>query len=245
METALLSTNHAIGLALVATDIASYQLETPSEVPTTTTDSGDTGLSDTGSRRHGENGPCPELFAVSDRLIEVDYRTGCLPRSGLMPVVVAGAVFVERSGSAFDGNFDTYAISLTHTLDGTMTGDISGTEGDLSISTTFDLRATDGEESLTATGSASAHFTDRSVTLDGAVRIDDGETIRSVLDNVVLDLADIPGECPEPRKGTATAKLQKDAIVDYAEPGEGQVTVRYGQRTSDDVRLCAFGSWLF
>ena len=77
------------------------------------------------------------------------------------------------------------------------------------------------------------------------MKVDEDQPIQNTLQKIVLDISDIPGECPEPRRGTATAQLTKDASVDYASPGDGQVTVTYGKRTSDDVRLCAFGSWLF
>jgi hypothetical protein len=250
MESALVVTNHAIGLALLTTDIASYQLEIPSEVPTQTTDSADTGLNDTGTtdtgaRRHGEGGPCPELFAVSDALIEVDYRTGCLPRSGLMPVVVSGTVFVERNETSFDGQFDTYAINLSHTVTGSIEGTTTQGPNALQISTTFDITAKDGKETLRASGNTTAKLTGSEVTLDGDLRINEASAVKVSLDGLTLDLSDIPGECPEPSGGSATAGLSREAIVDYTTPGNGQVTVAYGKRTSDDVRLCAFRSWLF
>jgi len=248
MEASLLSTNHAIGIALIVSDVASYHLETPSEIPTTT-DTGDTGDSgDTGtspSRRHGQIGPCPELFALSDDLIEVDYGTGCLPRSGLMPVVVAGATLVVRDGTRFDGDFDTYAINLSHFITGTMSAEVTGTEGNLDITTDFDLTATDGTESLDAAGTITAAFTAETVSLNGTVKIKEKGSVRHSLDKVKLALSDIPGECPEPAKGHATAHRDADAIVDYAKPGGGQVTVELGKRTSDNVRLCAFDSWIF
>jgi hypothetical protein len=245
MESALLVTNHAIGLALLTSDIASYQLETPSEVPTQTTDSADTGTIDTGARRHGDAGPCPELFAVSDALIEVDYRTGCLPRSGLMPVVVSGAVFVERGSADFDANFDAYAINLTHTIAGTMEGSTTQGPSTLNITTAFDITAEDGEETLRASGTTTSEVTGTDITLNGDIRITEASAVKVTLEGLTLDLSDIPGECPEPSGGTARAGLSREAVVNYSAPGDGQVTVSYGNRTSDDVRLCAFRSWLF
>ncbi len=241
MEASLLSTNHAIGISLIVADVASYHLETPSEIPTTT------GTTDTGgtSRRHGELRSCPELFALSDSLIEVDYGTGCLPRSGLVPVVVAGAVIVERSGDSFVGDFDTYAINLSHPITGSIAATITGADGDLGIDVDFDLKVRDGGDKLNASGSVSAKSSDLGITVEGKVKIDEKQLVRHTLRDVKVRLEDIPGECPEPKSGTGIAHRDSDAIVDYAQPGGGHVTVNYGKRTSDDVRLCAFDSWIF
>ena len=245
MEASLESTNHAIGIALIVADIASYHLDSPAEIPTgaTSGDTGDTGVLDV--RRHGEIGPCPGLFALSDDLIEIDFGTGCLPSSGLMPVVVAGATLVERRGDNFDGEFDTYAINLSHFITGSMTGTTTGVEGDLDISATFEIAATDGESELTASGSVTADFANDEVVLNGEVILEDGGRVKQTLKNVRLKLSDIPGECPEPASGKATAHRDTEAVVDYGRPGGGQVTVALGNRTSDDVRLCAFDSWIF
>jgi hypothetical protein len=68
-------------------------------------------------------------------------------------------------------------------------------------------------------------------------------------DAVTLPLPDIGPPCPRPSAGTATLvhpKSEKnDAIVDFADPGDGFVTVTRDDRASEPTDFCAYKSELW
>lgn len=83
------------------------------------------------------------------------------------------------------------------------------------------------------------------VWFDGTVNIEDTRPSTVTFDAVRLEDANILGACPRPSRGTATVETEgTEAVVDFAAPGGGKVTVTVGKRVSTAVDLCRYASWL-
>jgi hypothetical protein len=89
--------------------------------------------------------------------------------------------------------------------------------------------------------------------VDGTSRVSpppkDQEARDLVFDHVVLPWESIGAPCPRPTDGTATSVNErsdrKDAVVRFANPGDGFVTVERDGQISEATDFCAYASDLW
>lgn len=234
MQAALARTNDGLGVALAALEPASYAID-----PESTLDDG---------YRHPASGPCPsnehdtadpDLFVT-----ELDYGDGCLPRSGLMPTIVADAASLGWDAGGIEITYGGVLLALSNAVEGSATGAVEAQGVDERVTLDADLVIASDEQALTATAALTALLTPDTLELDGEVHLGSGEVVW--FDGVRLPYDAIRGECPTPTAGTVTITGgDEDLVVDLAAPGEGDVTVTRGGRVSDPASLCGFDTWLF
>lgn len=199
--------------------------------------------------RHAPAGTCPSLtrepLEGAPYVLTATYAPlGCPPDSGLVPNSLGGELVLEGSEGTFASDLTALTIGNARSAGGVLdVTDLGGgayrVQGTLALDETPLFDAIDGTFDLDVDhGIASEIALDGTVTLEAA-----GEAIPVRLRRVVLDLDDIPGECPRPRSGSAVVEQGPDATVRFAHRGEvDRATVQRKGRTSDPTRLCSFAS---
>lgn len=235
MQDALVRTNEALALSLVALEPTSYGID-----PEATLDDG---------YRHPASGPCPSNEHDTDDpdqfVAELDYGDGCLPRSGLLPTIVADSSVLTWDAGHFDVDYGGVLLALANVVEGSALGQVEQVDGvDERVTLEADLSVAGEEARLDGATSLAAVLTPDEVTIDGEVTLGGGVVVS--LEGVRLPYDEVRGECPTPTAGVATVTGgDKDLVVDLGEPGAGEVTVTRGHRASDPTALCGFDSWLF
>jgi hypothetical protein len=227
MESALTASNDALTATLVATDI------------TRTVD-------DAVGSKPMKAGTCPEITREVGQIV-IDYGTGCVPESGLVPGTVAGTITLDRDAVArtVTGSFDALTYD-GQTLDGTVMASytlLGGATG-IDLAQAVDLTLTTGNATIHVTSDAQVGVRATNVTLDGNLSIDDGTTERLLgADGIEMAYADLAtAACPLPRAGTLAVTWDQVAVTitfDADSPSTGYATVTSGV-LSGDVPVCDY-----
>jgi hypothetical protein len=199
--------------------------------------------------RHGPDEcgcPCTDrVGAGASFVMTLDYADlGCVPVSQLLPTSLAGHAVLEFDGSECGITWDQLVLGLEHAVSGDVTGPASGSSvsprGKLTIGP------------WTGTLDVDVAMEDDALFIDGEVtskQPDDDEPRTVRFDGVRLPRAAILGQCPTPDDGEATLlhpkNDQKNAVVRFAHPGDGQVTVVRDERVSAATDWCGYTSPLW
>lgn len=233
MERALRDGNTALVGVLLAAETLSHVHE-----PTATT------------ARHDPDacGSCPCLtrtgLATGPFTLELDYGdSGCLPTSGLVPTALSGHATLSWDGTTATATWNGLLFGLDEPVAGSLSGEV---EDD---GTTVRLSAT-GEPAI----GAQSFDLDVDLEILGEVRIDGTVVVpgrpasRLAFDDATIPLDAIGAPCPTPAAGMVRLEnpedTDKDVVVDFAKPGDGNVTVVRDDRVSEAVDWCAFRSEL-
>ncbi|MBX2798579.1 MAG: hypothetical protein KTR31_12935 [Myxococcales bacterium] len=227
MEQALFDSQAAVAVQLLATEMIAHTFDEPSDTPTTTL-------------RHGESCGCPCIERIGDEppyILTLDYPDGgCVPLTGLVPGSLSGHAVLEYDGSMASVTFDGLEVGLGNVLTGTVQG---GPPGEAMFPVRADMTAGDYAVTLnTETGLSEA----TGLFVDGTATVDEAEVQLSAID---LPWDEIPPPCPSPASGQATRLGGPDVTVDFADPGNGRVTVARRSRVSDAVDYCGYRTSLF
>lgn len=208
--------------------------------------------------RHGTEScgcPCSDKIGVSlPYVLTLDYNVnGCVPDSGLVPTALTGHVVLDFDGADCNATWDGLLVALEHEVGGEITGNVGVSA--VTSSSGIEPGVFDPRGALTIgpwSGDLDLHIEigADAVYLDGSVTADDPEDPRAMqYDGVRLPLASIAGRCPTPDQGLATLvnpdKEQRSAVVRFAEPGNGEVTVQRDDRISEATDWCAYASELW
>lgn len=224
MERGLRATNDAIQASLVTAELFGQVLAPP-----------DTTL------RHATNCgcPCSEKAGNLPFVLTLDYAPeGCLPDSGLLPVVVSGHAVLDWDGASAGVTFDLLTVSGLP---------ISGAPE-------VEVGASGAETTLRATGPLTVGGTQ--VELDQELVIDadglsiDGTAVVDGQEPLALEGVRIPWEglappCPAPTDGTATLRADPEVLIRLGRPGDGVVTVERRSRVSEQTDLCTYRAAAF
>jgi len=227
MERSLYASQGAIAAELIAAEVLLNTHTAPDDV-----------------LRHGDSCGCPCIerdAATAPYTVSLDYAdTGCLPLSGLIPSLLSGHAAVDWDGSLATVTFDGLEVGLDYPVSGTLSGSPASDgsavqlEGDLVLGdwqATLDTRAT---------------LHDDAILLDGTVEVGGTHTGVVTFEAMSLRWRDIAPPCPAPVAGASVLTGAQHAVrVDYADPGDGYVTVTRGNRHSDGVDFCAYRTALF
>ena len=247
MERALRLSNDAIALGLLAAEGAAWIDAT--EPPTPTRGSFDaTWDSEPGSARHAPAGDCPKIDREPDEgepfTVTAAY-TGCVSGSRLTPTVLQGALVITGTYDDADIDFSGLTVNTRIPTVGALRAQRRGSgrtydiDGDVVFEGNDLLDALTGELHLSID-----HNTETTVGIGGFALLDSklGEA-RVDLDNVVIHLDDVAGECAVPMKGSALVDASPDIEVDFSGANDdGKVLVRRRSRESTPTRLCSFAS---
>ncbi len=241
MEQALWSTNDAIAWSLLASESAAWADETDPRWPFV--------LGDPAAYvRHAAAGACPALDREPEEgfpfALEAGYF-GCVSGSRLLATTSAGRLHISGTADVVEATYDDLFLGSVRAPRGTLTGardlgvEVYELVGVLHLPAAAQLRESTAEFHLTVD-----HRVGPQVSFDGVVVLDpEGEAVRVALRDVVVELDDIPGECPLPHAGVVTVGDRPEVVVDVrAADDRGRVVVTRRARESTGTRLCAFAS---
>ena len=217
LEDALRTTNDALAAGVVATEIRVHARETPDVEARHVTACGCPCRTRTGA---------PPAFVLS-----LDYHPeGCLPVSGLLGTGMSGVLVLEVEGEDVRATLDGGALA-TRPLSGVLKGPVDDRTITSRGTYTVDGKAFDLD--LDATFDADGLSLDGEVAVDG-VPVD--------LAGVFVPTLGLGARCPTPSEGLATIGEGPPIPLDFAEPGDGTVTLTRRSRASAPTDLCQLRS---
>lgn len=191
---------------------------------------------------------CP-IVTRSLGSLTIDYGTGCVPESGLLPGEIAGSLTLTRDAlnRTVTGTFTGLTYNQ-HSIDGEVSGSYTrqGTDG-LDLMESMDLTIGVGGDSLDLVEDLTVQIRQTEVVLEGAVDYTDPTSVFSLdADGVAMNYVDLLASCPLPHGGMVTVAWESKVVtIEFQEhsPDTGYVTVSMGP-VSGDVPLCEYMGFL-